>query len=484
MDIKLKNGAPHWVYKKLASLWTSIYVLLAAAFFYLLGTIFPQGAEIEDYIEAGGRFILLVKALSLLNIFTSPIFLLLTTLLFLNLIICTYERYFAIRALRRYPSEYTPTHIFALTQEVPESYIEVRRVLREDLGFRVVSKDHQWVTMERGLPYRWLTWLYHAGFAICFIGFLLTYLLAYESMVTLKTGEPQTIRPEERGRLARTFGGEPTESEFSIILDEFKTEYVESPELEYPEDGMSRLAMGLGWRKPDYKLTPQSMVPKDWKSKLRVLLKGLTVKEKTIEVNDPLKYGGYTFYQIAFDHNYKVLVNDEDPVVLDAEANVEVTIPGLDATLEFGTLKNGTVYRMDETVQKITPSTTVKKIITDPETGEKSYTELGRIELGETIDVDGVEITLEDYVESSVLSYRYDPGVPLLWWGGIFILAVMVLRFYGSWYRVAYHIEESNGIVRLSVNIISRGIASDPDKMSERLEHHLTKDEIKLTPIE
>ncbi len=40
---------------------------------------------------------------------------------------------------------------------------------------------------------------------------------------------------------------------------------------------------------------------KDWKSKLRIVEGGKTVAEKTIEVNDPLKYKGYTFYQASYD---------------------------------------------------------------------------------------------------------------------------------------------------------------------------------------
>lgn len=40
---------------------------------------------------------------------------------------------------------------------------------------------------------------------------------------------------------------------------------------------------------------------KDWKSTLEVVEAGEVVAEKTIEVNDPLKYGGYTFYQSSYD---------------------------------------------------------------------------------------------------------------------------------------------------------------------------------------
>lgn len=40
---------------------------------------------------------------------------------------------------------------------------------------------------------------------------------------------------------------------------------------------------------------------KDFKSKLRIIDNGNTVLSKTIEVNDPLKYGGYVFYQSSYD---------------------------------------------------------------------------------------------------------------------------------------------------------------------------------------
>ncbi|MEE9487502.1 MAG: cytochrome c biogenesis protein ResB [Candidatus Brocadiales bacterium] len=40
---------------------------------------------------------------------------------------------------------------------------------------------------------------------------------------------------------------------------------------------------------------------KDWKSTLRVIDGGEVVLEKTIEVNDPLKYGGFSFYQSSYD---------------------------------------------------------------------------------------------------------------------------------------------------------------------------------------
>jgi cytochrome c biogenesis protein ResB len=43
------------------------------------------------------------------------------------------------------------------------------------------------------------------------------------------------------------------------------------------------------------------MEVKDYKSILRVVENGETVLTKTIEVNDPMKYKGYVFYQSSYD---------------------------------------------------------------------------------------------------------------------------------------------------------------------------------------
>lgn len=48
-------------------------------------------------------------------------------------------------------------------------------------------------------------------------------------------------------------------------------------------------------------LVPPAPQPRDWKSHLAVIEAGRIVMEKVIEVNDPLHYGGYHFYQSSFD---------------------------------------------------------------------------------------------------------------------------------------------------------------------------------------
>ncbi|MFA5784505.1 MAG: cytochrome c biogenesis protein ResB [Phycisphaerae bacterium] len=64
---------------------------------------------------------------------------------------------------------------------------------------------------------------------------------------------------------------------FDIALEDFRIEYYDS------------------------NASGQGRMPKDFLSDLRIIRDGKTVLEKTIEVNHPLHYGGYYFYQYSYD---------------------------------------------------------------------------------------------------------------------------------------------------------------------------------------
>src|SRR3989304_4186069 len=84
------------LYRKFASLKTSIILLGLLVGLYIMGTIFPQGGQVDEYINAGGRFISFVIFFNLLNIFTTPGFLIIALLLFVNLTTCTFERFLVL----------------------------------------------------------------------------------------------------------------------------------------------------------------------------------------------------------------------------------------------------------------------------------------------------------------------------------------------------------------------------------------------------
>ena len=240
------------LYRKFASLKTSIILLGLLVGFYIMGTIFPQGGQVDEYINAGGRFISFVIFFNLLNIFTTPGFLIISLLLFVNLATCTFERFLVLWRQRTAlaeeplftPSLMLPIDINPLLEDPAES---IREILRKELGFREQasgsSSSSGTLVMEKGWSYRWLTWVYHLAILLCFLGFLLTYLFAFEDEITLYPEEATTVKPVKTNRWNKSWGGSPAELDFKLMLKEFITEYNQIPILDYPVDRLSRLAV-------------------------------------------------------------------------------------------------------------------------------------------------------------------------------------------------------------------------------------------------
>ena len=461
------------VYAKLSSIRTSIYVLGLMALFFMIGTIFPQGESFEEYEKAGGRFIFFVDAFDLLEFFSSPVFLILAVVFGLNLFICVYERYKTLFARRSFPKAFEPTKSFLLTHDRNQSHEDVREALK-GLKFKVVDKDSEWVVMEKGLPYKWLTWAYHAGIIICLFGILLTFFFSFEETMTLKPGEAQTIAPESTGLVQSIWQERTPPSSFHLLLDEFTTEYIEAPELKYPEDRLSRIAIGLGWQGLTHEVKDDSLFPKDWRAKVRVVTGTATLAEKALEINDPLEYGGYTIYLLGFEQELKLMV-DGNPLLIDAKADSEVMLPGTGSTLAFGTLRAGKALRLDNREEELTPYITVRKTGT---TGDPAI-----LRMGGSVIVDNSTVQLAGFTESAIVSYRYDPGVGVLWTGGLIVLFAVALRFYGSYYFVAYKVDDTDEIVCLSVHVTTKGLCADKRRLINRLEGLLTADDIKPTPL-
>lgn len=453
-----------WTERKLSSLYTSVYLLAVMALFFMTGTIFPQGGEYEEYEKAGGGFLFIVNALSLLDFFTSPVFLILSVILFLNIAVCTWKRYPLVFQAKRDAGPFVPEISIDLPFASSSAHEEVRKALRK-AGFRTTARNTSYAVAEKGLPYKTLTWLYHAGLMACLLGFALTYFFAFEGEMRLKLREAETVMPEETGRLMGLLRGYTPHSDFHLYLERFSTDYAESPRLEYPSDKLSRLAIGLGWDKHiSYELTENFLSVKDWRAKIKVVEGARTLEEKLVEINEPLKYGGYTFYLMDVEQSFRVRV-DNNPIVLETNAGEDLIIPGLDDPLQLGSWRTGTVKRLNGDIEVLKSRVDVTR------KGE----EVARLSPGGSAFVDGEKITLLDAVESPVLSYRYDPGVPLLWAAGVFVLITMSLRFFGYWFEAAYNIEERDGVPVLELRIRSAGLMADERRVVERLKYHISR---------
>ena len=451
--MKEKTPIGRRLYRWFSSIKTSVYLFSVLTLFYILGTIFPQGVDMESYRNAGGRFAGVVEVFGLLDIFHTPVFYLVAILLLLNLTVCTWDRFKRVRkrAWRESP-DVERTLLITLscqeTEELLEGFLKKTRM-------RLILREGLTLCAEKGIYYRYLTLLYHAGIVVCFAGFFLTALFVKEGLLVLTPGTPVEVKsqmmPELRGWLAKK---QPPP--FKIQLDEFRTEYILSRKLNYPEDSLSRVAIALGWKNITY-TEKDHHYPKDWFSKLRILVNGTTVKEKTIQVNDPLRYSGYTFYQVGFEEKLKLKIDDK---VFTVTTNKKRRIDELERTLLFTDFRNGTVFRPDGTVERLRPSVVVKEVSED---GVRST--IGRLYLGEGIRIGGRSLYFEGFEELSIVSYRYDPGVWVLWYAGFFVFTVMALRCLGRWYMLRVRMESLQGRTLLTVSVYGRGLMADPERV-------------------
>ncbi|MBI3756043.1 MAG: cytochrome c biogenesis protein ResB [Deltaproteobacteria bacterium] len=466
------------LYRRFASLKTSCVFLGILVGFYILGTIFPQGASFDEYATLSlGRWMSFVIFFDLLNIFNTPGFLIIAFLLFINLTICAIERFFMLWSQRKTVSEdlqFTPAFTFPLdiNPHLESAEESVQEIFKKELRFKEKTcADPGLNIMEKGWSYRWLTWIYHAAIFLCFFGFFLTYLFSYEDEITLYPGEAAAIKPAATSRWDKSWGNKQQELDFKLMLDEFITEYNQFPKLDYPADKLSRLAVGMGWKDPKYILKDESYFPKDWKSRLKVIKGKQTVLEKTIEVNDPLSYQGITFYQAAYKQNLKIQL-DDNPILFETEIGKELIMPGIDGMLKFGAIKTGTLFKKDGSTEKIKPWTEAT-FIKKENSGKTETEKLGKLEQDGGLYINDKRISLREFKEASILSYRYDPGVTLLWWSGIIALLAMSLRIFGAWHRIIYRIEEKDGAPYLLLKIKSKGLMADEEKLIKRAQRSL-----------
>ena len=436
---------------------------------FLIGTVFPQGEDIDKYIKAGGKYVVIVRAFDFLDIFISPLFVFITIILLINLAVCLYDRLKVFLKIKRKPIgfERLKTHPNVITSEkadIEERLKEIGFKLKaeaQDAGFPRVK------IYEKGLQYWWLSWFYHVGIILAIIGFFLTALSAFEKDVTLYPGKPVTISlysKETRWNkflkeMGREISEERKEDEYTFTLKEFKTDYYQGLKIDYPKDKLARLALGIGIKRIEPSKEGFSYMPKMWLTSLDVKKSDGRLLDAKLWVNKPFRTGALTLYQMGYEQKTKVSVNGE---VLEVENRVPFQVKGIEGKFVLGQLKLGTLFKKDGTKEKINPVTTVY-YISDKNPYETEA--IGEISYGRNLNVKGLIFEFKDYEEASSLSYRKDPGVWLVGLASLFVFLGLSVRSFGAWYRVQYAVEDRTAYILIS----TRGILADKDRVVTRL---------------
>ncbi len=458
------------LYRTFSSLKTSVYILAFMCLIFLAGTIFPQGEDIGAYIRAGGKYVSVVRTLDLLDIFTSPLFLFTTFVLLVNLAVCLYDRFRMFLKTRRKAINFERLKNHRSVLVFDKADFEKRL---EQAGFSFKSRRHDTIhpdvlIYEKGIPYWWLSWFYHVGIILAILGFFITALFSFESEVLLYPRKPVTISLHSRdtrwNKLLEKAGiglrGGQGGEEYVLTLDEFRTEYYQTLRIDYPRRKLDRLAIGIGAKKIEPSHRGFSYMPKMWLTALRVKKPDGKVLYAKLWVNKPFRTGPLTLYQMGFEQNISLAANGQR---IDVRTMSPFSVSGVDGRFMLGRLKTGTLYRKDGGRETIHPFVTLYYI---PEDNPSARTELGRIGLGGRLDAMGVDFGFMDYEEGSHLSYRKDPGVPVVGIACLFVFLGLFVRSFGAWYRIQYAVENRTVYALIS----TRGILADKDRIAAKLE--------------
>jgi cytochrome c biogenesis protein ResB len=509
-----------WLWRELSRIRLAVWLLIIMAVTMIVGSVFPQGYGPEMYIASWGeeRYAAFAKW-GLLNLFHTKYFLILGAILLLNLVFCSLIRWSGRRGAGvGGGSAPADAKVVELGKTISEATTRAKDVLRSS-GYKVVSGISDVVVGRRGPWPEGVSLLYHLAMAVAIIGFILSALFSFEGDVTLYQGEPESVPMVSTGTGAFKFRQALADWEFegvqpfefvrpdttgwedqvvTLTLDEFRTEWELYEGKYYPKDWISEL-------------TVESPIEARYIELMDRVVEAegtTTQKDIIVEVNRPLRRAGLTFYQMAYEQSFDVVVRRGGRVIerVEAQSYVPFMLDSVDGMFFPGTLRVGTLFQKYLEPEPIVPHIPLKWQPPEPEPGAEpeppvvlaeaaadtgavaeadtaamtaeeepppphggppERVEIGDLSLEEPLEIGDVTLRLENPYEGSILSYRHDPGVPLLYIAIVAFLVGLAIRTYWPSYRVRVWVEPTREGVKGRVALRATGMLGEPDAVEK-----------------
>jgi cytochrome c biogenesis protein len=297
------------LWRFLASLKLTVAVLLCLAVLSIIGTVIPQNASAQAYLQHYGPFAYQVFVLlDIIDMYHSWWFVGLLLVLVVNIIVCSIDR---LEATWKVIFEKNPRFELAqyrnrknrieLRAQAPAKTLKAaveRWVSKRFRYCRVMPVDNGFVvTAERGRWTRIGVYGVHLSIVVLLLGGLLGSKFGFDGFVKIAEGESaDTISLNASGRQMRL--------PFTIRCDDFNVQFYEG-----------------GQR------------PKEFRSSLAIMENDHEVLRREILVNDPLYFKGIGIYQSSYER-------------LDPEAGSapQTLPPGAEIELTFQSVESGIVY--------------------------------------------------------------------------------------------------------------------------------------------
>ncbi|MEW6387284.1 MAG: cytochrome c biogenesis protein ResB [Thermodesulfobacteriota bacterium] len=394
------------VWGSLTSIRLTVFLLLVLALVAIIGTLLPQGEPLDFYLarygNSAGAFLWRFR---LTQIYYGPWFLGPLSLLAANLLACLVHG--LPQALSRVSRPFTGEVAAALPERGRFSWPAevdphgaVVTAFRQELGRprRLVFPDQEIYLVECGRFRPLGPYIIHLALLLILVGGVLGKFWGLTGSLALGQGET-----------AQTFVKDPRRPEqalnFQVRLDRFQVRF-------YP-----------------------SGVPEEYRSDLTFLQDGREVRRAICRVNDPVSFGGLTFYQSSYGAQptgpirFKVC-RGEDCHPVEAPWRRRVELPGGQAQI--------IALRLEGDLQGLGPAVQVayKRGPGHPQIFwvSQNHPELAGKPGSPFWQPDEYRLTLTDlpFRYYSVLQVKKDPGVWWVYGGFILVLAGLFLAFFRS----------------------------------------------------
>jgi cytochrome c biogenesis protein len=406
-----------------------IFVFIAGS--SIIGTVIEQGAEPEKNLSIMEKLFgeslaptvfRISETLGFMDMYHSWWFITLLVLFSANLIICSLDRLPRIMKLATEPIK--PLHPKMVDSVPVKRELKLKgspENLKERLlkGLRSIGFSAEESPMEGG-GYQLISqkggwtrlgvYITHLSILIILIGAVVGVFFGFNGFLMLREGQESAVAYSRNN-------SKPHELGFTIRCDDFDIEY-------YTMSGR------------------MTEMPKDYRSWLTIKKDGKEVLRKMIEVNTPLKYEGYTFYQSSYQMDPRaqgVLIlnvsgRDGNSETIYPRIGETFSIPGSDivATVRdyspaIGVDESGRTFTFS--TQMVNPAV----FIDFSEGGKTKYAGWILRNYPDTWKLpDGNMVKFVDYwgVQYTGLQVRKDPGVWLVYLGCLMMAVGLYITFF------------------------------------------------------
>lgn len=265
------------IWRFFASVKLALFTLFTLAALSIIGTIIPQNDDPSKYVELYGPDVAnIFFLLDFQDMYASWWFTACLILFSMNLTVCTIERFPHIWKVVVSDNLATDAdrikkmsirRSFETAASLEETEAAVQQILPSAGGWAVQKTAKDGGTMffaQKGAWTRLAVIIVHVSILVIFIGSLIGNFFGYKASVMLpEGGETDKVYQSNSDHT-------PIPLNFTLKCKEFSLTYYDTG------------------------------APKEFRSDLVVEQNGKEVKRKSIIVNDPMKYGGLTFYQSSY----------------------------------------------------------------------------------------------------------------------------------------------------------------------------------------